>query len=323
VQRPQTAGSLDASNLLFTTSAPTSIPTQEAPALAAHGTRQTGLFPPSLFLFKKPCTWIGSDPGCCFASGASHQEQERGWSRRHRFCSCTLHHGAVSSCELFHVFSSAQAFVPEPSDEWCVLSGNIEVSRQPSGPPTPVLVPGVHTPPSSSFLSSPASVSLCLCAGTQSAENRCPPVCRSESKTERSQTGHFAKADPPTVRNGGVPFPAREPLAGYFPFFLAPPLGEPSLISQPSIVHRSRLWRPVPTAAVVAQSTRHRRISLQQPACSRWRVAIACIVGSMPFHVLRVGPTRCVSHKEKFLVVSHKGTVFFPCGIFRKSKISH
>ena len=34
-------------------------------------------------------------------------------------------------------------------------------------------------------------------------------------------------------------------------------------------------------------------------------------------------PARCVSHKEKFLVVSHKGTVFFPCGIFRKSKISH
>jgi len=33
--------------------------------------------------------------------------------------------------------------------------------------------------------------------------------------------------------------------------------------------------------------------------------------------------SRCVSHKEKFLVVSHKGTVFFPCGIFRKSNISH
>ena len=158
-----------------------------------------------------------------------------------------------------------------------MLSGIIEVSRQQSEPRTPVLVPGVHPPPSSSFLSSPASVSLCLCAGTQSAENRCPPVCRSESKTELSQTGHFAKADPPTVRNGGVPFPAREPLAGYFPFFLAPPLCESSLISQPSIVHRSRLWRPVPTAAVVAQSTRHRRMPLHCPRGPVELVGLCCV----------------------------------------------
>ena len=54
-------------------------------------------------------------------------------------------------------------------------------------------------------------------------------------------------------------------------------------------------------------------------ACVRTVVCVLCFI-----HIMTPPkPARCVSHKEKFLVVSHKGTVFFPCGIFRKSKISH
>ena len=33
-------------------------------------------------------------------------------------------------------------------------------------------------------------------------------------------------------------------------------------------------------------------------------------------------PTRCVSHKGKILVVYHKGTVDFPCGIFSHKALS-